>query len=135
MKRIVILAVLVFGLCSAYAQAPKFDPDKAKQRTAGLLQKVQDAGFTMTDAEKDAIIAATVEQQAASAKCKETFATDEEGRKACAKEASKARTAKLVSILGEERAKQFGETVKSVTPKRPAAPKPEAAPAPAPATE
>lgn len=134
MKRIVFLVLLTLGFYGAYAQAPKFDSEKSKARTATLLQKVQESGFAMTDAEKESISNALVEQQAANAKCRETLAAEDvDARKACAKEASKARNAQLVTLLGEERAKQLDQAIKALTPKRPAGPKAEGAPAPAPA--
>lgn len=134
MKRIVFLVLLAVGFYGAYAQAPQFDAAKEATRAAALLQKVQDSGFALTDAEKESIGKIFVDQKAANAKCRETIAAEDvDGRKACAKEASKARNAQIVTLLGEERAKQFELAVKAVTPKRPAAPKPEAAPAPAPA--
>lgn len=134
MKRIVFLVLLTVGFYGAYAQAPQFDAAKETTRAAALLQKVQDSGFAMTDAEKTSLGQILVDQKAANAKCRETIAAEDvDGRKACGKEASKARTEKVVALLGADRAKQFDQAVKAVTPKRPAAPKPEGAPAPAPA--
>lgn len=128
MKRIVFLVLFALGCYGVSAQAPTFDEAKVKTRTLGLLQKVQDGGFALTDAEKEKVATILVEQSAANAKCRESFPEDMDGRKACAKEASKARTTQLVALLGEERAKLFDQTVKLLT-KKPAAPKPEAAPA------
>lgn len=134
MKRLVFFVLFSIGCFSVFAQAPKFDEAKSKTRTVALLQKVQDGGFEMTEAEKASATSILVEQSAANAKCRETFPEDVDGRKACGKEASKARTTQMVTLLGEERAKLLDQTIKLLT-KRPAAPKAEAAPEAAPATE